>query len=137
MHILIHIHISLYVMIQLIPRDNINWKPYILIGWISWWFINYEALTILEAIMLAIMCLVLTSDHLFVLIVSLLGGYVLRISHSKTIKSISHENKTVGMSVLPPILPVEVSHDLAAWAHQISTSKNYYNLRGGRGEVDE
>ena len=72
------------------------------------------ALTILEAIMLAIMCLVLTSDRSLCLIVSLLGGYVLRISHSKTIKSISHENKTVGMSVLLPILPVEVSHDLAA-----------------------
>ena len=66
MDILIHVHISLYVTIQLIPRDNINWKPYILMGWISWWFINYEALNILEAIMLAIMCLVLTSDHLFV-----------------------------------------------------------------------
>ena len=33
---------------------------------INQWFINYKPLIILEAIMLAIMYLVLTSDHLFV-----------------------------------------------------------------------
>ena len=62
---------------------------------INQWFINYKPSIILEAITLAVMYLVLTSDHLC--IVASLSGRLLGIPYLKIIESVSHENKTMGI----------------------------------------
>ena len=60
---------------------------------INQWFIIYKPSIILQAITIAIMYLVLTIYVSSLHIMASLSGRLLGIPYSKTIKSISHENK--------------------------------------------
>ena len=78
-----------------------NWKPYydgyMASNVINRWFINYKPSIILEATTLAIMYLVLTSDHLFVSWHRYQVGCEEFHTRKQSNHAVSHENKTMGI----------------------------------------